>query len=213
MIQAEYVLYFLIYGFLGWIYESLYYSVQFKKPVNTGFLHICFCPIYGVVCILNLLLFSGHKSDIKIFFSSMAVVSAVEYIVSWLLEKKFAKRWWDYSELPFNLNGRISLFSSLAFGALSLLQLRVVHPFISQFIARFDERAIKLVSLVAFFVIATDFVRTLAGMKNMDDERLWFVNEESPAMHKATTKFNEKTHKVSEKCNRVYTQIRDKVDR
>lgn len=210
MIRTEHVLYFIIYGFLGWIYESLYYSIQFKKRVNAGFLHICFCPIYGLVCLLNIVFFSGEKSDAKIFFLSIVVVSIVEYIVSWVLEKRFNKRWWDYSELPFNINGRISFFSSLAFGILSLVQLRILHPFILRLISGVSEHLINIFLILSSAVIILDFVRTVINMSDEEDKRLWFVNEEPPGMQRAITKFNEKTHKASERCNFVYTRIKDR---
>lgn len=211
MIRTEHVLYFIIYGFLGWVYESLYYSIQFKKPINTGFLKICFCPIYGLVCLLNIVFFSGETNDLKIFFSSIVVVSVLEYTISWVLEKRFDRRWWDYSELPFNLNGRISFFSSLAFGILSLLQLRIIHPLVLKLISMVDEQFLNIFITVASGIILFDFARTLIRMKDSEEERLWFVNEESPAMHRAIEKFNEKTTKVSGKCNNVYTRIKDKI--
>lgn len=213
MLRTEYVMFFIIYSFLGWVYESLYYSVQFKKRVNTGFLHTCFCPLYGFVCLLNILLFDGIQSNIKIFMLSMSVVSVMEYAVSWMLEKKFNKRWWDYSELPFNINGRISFFSSLAFGILSLVQIKVLHPFIKGIVLAFDERVLRIVSVAVLSIIMIDFVRTVTELKSNEDNRLWFVNEQSPIMHRATTGFNKKRHEISEKCCNVCTQIRNRIDR
>ncbi len=210
---TEYILFFIIYSFFGWLYESLYYSLQFKKLVNTGFLHACFCPIYGVVCVGNIIFLGNVQSDARVFLISMLMVSATEYVVSWLLEKKFNRRWWDYSGLPFNINGRISLFSSLAFGFMSLFQMRVIHPIVVHILAPVNHSAMTMTVAVVMFVILFDFLHTLSGIKNSDNDRLWFVNEISPAMQSATQKFNQRTHSISEKCNMVYGHIKNLFDK
>lgn len=206
---TEYLLYFMVYSFLGWLYESLYYSLQFKKLINTGFLRGCFCPIYGLACVSNLFILGGANSDAAVFLVSMLVISSIEYIVSWFFEKRFGKRWWDYSGLPFNINGRISLFSSLAFGIMSVVQLRVIHPVVVHLILCINPRAVKFLMMVSLFVLFVDLVYSVYETKHSDSDRLWFVDEMSPVMQNATDKFNCKRHSISDKCAEIYANIRD----
>lgn len=188
------MIYFIIYSFLGWAYESLFYSFQFKKLVNTGFLHICICPIYGLACTVNVALFGDTQSYITIFITSMIVISAIEYAVSWLLENIFNKRWWDYSDWPVNLNGRISLMSSLAFGALSLMQMRLIHPAIEGVVLQLSEQTIYTLIILFIIVVAVDVYITLRDM-DKDDGKLWFVDEDMPVVQRA----NERMQSISEK--------------
>ena len=176
--MAEYCIYFIIYGFLGWIYESLFYSAQLKKPVNTGFLHGCLCPIYGLACVANIALLYRTENNTKVFLISILIISAIEYAVSYILEAVFGKRWWDYTNWPCNLNGRISLISSLAFGILSMLQLRVIHPFIESGVAVLPQELKSIFLVVVVVCTIADLLYTLRRM-NKEEERYWFLDEEA----------------------------------
>lgn len=113
---------FLLYSFLGWIHEMLFTFICTKKLINRGFLIGPWCPIYGIcgVAITSLCdLFPGNV--VYTFFISTLLCSLIEYFISFLLEKLFHARWWDYSHLRYNLNGRICILYSLAFGAMAVV--------------------------------------------------------------------------------------------
>ena len=102
-----YFLYFIIYSFLGWLYESILCSITGKKLVNRGFLNGPVCPVYGFGALLIVLVFYGKETSLlPLFLSSMVLTSVVEYFTAVLLEKLFHARWWDYSGRPFNIHGR-----------------------------------------------------------------------------------------------------------
>lgn len=199
---------FVIYSFLGWVYESLFYSVQFKKAVNTGFLRGCICPIYGLACVGNALILKNAVNNTVIFLVSMITISTIEYIVSYILEELFDKRWWDYSDWPCNLNGRISLLSSLGFGALSVFQMKVIHPIIILLIFRLPVPVQQGASVVLLMALAADVVSTIRNMGGADDDKLWFVSEELPVAHRANEKMDNTKNKLSEKYNSVKERIR-----
>ncbi|MCH5212395.1 MAG: putative ABC transporter permease [Oscillospiraceae bacterium] len=209
---SQYIIYFIVYSFLGWVYESLFYSIQFKKPVNTGFLRGCLCPIYGVACVLNISLLGNVESNIHVFLISMAAISLIEYIVSAILENLFDKRWWDYSDWPLNIKGRISLFSSLGFGIMSVAQLRILHPFIGSFVESLPDQIAYAAIIIVSILIAADLFTTI---KNMDkaDEKLWFIEEESELMQKRTEKFSERKKAIGVCCSNVRERIRDRINR
>lgn len=130
------IVYFACYAFAGWILESIYASVRKKSFVNRGFLHGCFCPIYGVGALIIIavsactasLAVSTPLRFLLLFLISMMLVSLLEYITGLALEKLFHRRWWDYSGNCLNLGGHICLTYSLLWGGIALFFAAVMHP-------------------------------------------------------------------------------------
>lgn len=202
----------MVYSFLGWVYESLFYSFQFRKPVNTGFLRGCICPIYGLACVANAVVFGNVKSNLTIFLLSMLMISSIEYIVSWILENLFNKRWWDYSDWPLNLHGRISVISSLGFGALSLVQMRFIHPVVKVLIMRIPERTAAALVFIFAIAVMLDLLLTVKDIDKVDD-KLWFVDEESPAVQRANEKFSETKKNITDRYSEIKDRIRTYIGR
>lgn len=126
---TQLILYFFFYSFLGWVMETCYCSFLEKKYVARGFLYGPICPIYGVGVLLMLLFFKPLAGNVVLFYvTAVVVMSAWEYLVSWLLEVTTHARYWDYSHFKINLNGRICLPISLAWGVLSYIVIFLIHP-------------------------------------------------------------------------------------
>lgn len=122
-------IYFFIYSFLGWVCEVAYCSILQKKLVNRGFLHIPICPIYGLGGIAVILILGPLSNyPVLVLVLGFFISSAVEYVVSFALEKLFNMRWWDYSKYRFNLHGRVCLLNSLMFSGLVMVLTYLVHP-------------------------------------------------------------------------------------
>ena len=98
---------FILFSFIGWISEVIYVGVtSAHKFVNRGFLHGPLCPVYGFGGVVILMLPpSLYATWIPLFFASMILCTIVEYFVSWLMEKLFHTRWWDYSHYKIQLIG------------------------------------------------------------------------------------------------------------
>ena len=109
---------FIIYSFLGYIIEITNCSLKEKKLVlNRGFFLGPYLPIYGISCLIMELLILRYKNDLlTVFVMSAFISTTLEYITSYILEKIFKARWWDYSERKFNLEGRVCLFNAFLFG-------------------------------------------------------------------------------------------------
>ena len=153
------VLYFVIYSFLGWILETIFALFVLGKFVKRGFLYGPVCPIYGfgaVLIILTLKKFKGKKT--KEFFISMIVFSVFEYVVSWLFEMIFHLRWWDYSNDIGNINGRISIAYSVAWGVIGLVFNEKIHPFIESKLDKMSYEVQKIIVLILPIAILTDFI-------------------------------------------------------
>jgi uncharacterized membrane protein len=128
-------MWFIIYSYIGWVYETIYCSVDLGRFVERGFLYGPVCPIYGTCITFMILLFSDRcKSRISLFLSCAALASVLEYVVSFMMEHVFGKRWWNYSNRLFNINGRICLGAAVVFGVSGLLIVRYLHPNLVRYI-------------------------------------------------------------------------------
>lgn len=127
------LLYFFIYAILGWILETLYALGILGHFVKRGFLYGPLCPIYGWGAVILISCLKRYKSKpLKLFVYSAIIFSFFEYVASFALDALFADRWWDYTNEFMNLNGRISIFFSFAWGVIALIFIHFIHPFIEK---------------------------------------------------------------------------------
>lgn len=155
---------FLIYSFIGWCCEVAYVGIFFEhKFINRGFLHGPICPIYGCGGMVMLFMPVRLKNTwIPLFFAGMFLCSAIEYFVSWGMERLFQTRWWDYSNRKFNINGRICLQNSLLFGVMTLVVEHFIQPAIDYIVYTvFDETFAVYLADVLAVIFIIDILRTL----------------------------------------------------
>ena len=125
---TQWILFFFIYSFIGWVWESCYVSVRKRRWVNRGFLHGPMLPIYGSGALVILISTIGvRENPWLIFLFGMLAATVLEYITGAVMEKMFHVRYWDYSRQKLNLNRYICVSSSLCWGVFSVLLLRAVH--------------------------------------------------------------------------------------
>ena len=115
------LLWFFIYCFLGWIWESIYRTIRLRRIINSGFLVGPYIPIYGFGAMLFIILMHFTTRLVESLFIGGSLAYALEYVTSWLLEIIFLARWWDYSTRIGNIKGRICLFGFLGFGAAAVI--------------------------------------------------------------------------------------------
>jgi len=163
------IMYFLIYSFGGWVYESTICSIQkYGKVINRGFLIGPYCPIYGLGAIINVYILRDIESSLSIFIVALLITTVIEYMTSLGMEKIFKARWWDYSNLGLNINGRVCLFASTVFGVGSLVLIKVVHPFVESSLAIYDQESVSLVVVILAALFAIDCGLTLAKEGQVD---------------------------------------------
>ncbi|HIX58165.1 MAG TPA: hypothetical protein IAA45_00400 [Candidatus Blautia gallistercoris] len=149
---------FVIYSFLGWVWETCYVSVKSRRFVNRGFVNGPFCTIYGFGAIsVYLILRPLEGRWVLLFFGGMAVATALEYITAALMETIFHTTWWDYSEKKLNFQGRICLGASLGWGAFTLLLFRVLQPFVEWIVGLYSVTAGKTAVIVLALSYIVDF--------------------------------------------------------
>lgn len=161
---------FLFYSFVGWIYETIFCMVRRRRWENRGFLFGPICPIYGVGAVTVTLLISflptsgALASPWAVFFISMFGSAVLEYATSWTLERLFHAIWWDYSNLPLNLHGRISLFSSIGFGCAGVLIVFVVAPYMEGISGLLPAIWAEFLSLLGIAILAADLTLTVSAL-------------------------------------------------
>lgn len=185
--EVYYIFYmFLIYGVIGWIYETCLVSIQKKTFINRGFLTGPVIPIYGFGALLLILSFWDKRDNlVLVFIGSMLLATALEYFTSLVMELIFHTRWWDYSRFKFNLNGRVCLAVSLLWGVLAIFMLRILHPAVNHLILRLPRKAGEIVGYVTIPIIALDvasaaissikFDRLLAKLQNLRQDMTEYI--------------------------------------
>lgn len=166
----KYFIWFMVYSFIGWLYESAFCTISTHKWENRGFLYGPIIPIYGIgalgISLLSVCFPEIASSDWKVFLICMAGSAVLEYFTSWTLEKLFHARWWDYSEVPFNLNGRVCFPATIGFGLAGLLILHVIYPFVNYMTGLIPAALLQVAAFALLMGLRLDLfvtIRALSG--------------------------------------------------
>ena len=166
--QDKIIFYFIIYSFLGWCLESIYKTIIFKKPTNSGFLYGPFCPMYGIGAILMIWAGQLSSNPIVIFIMAFLIFSVWEYLVAVIIEKLFKTKYWDYSDLKFNLQGRVCLKNSIYWGILGVLLIYVIQPVIRNLTEMIPDDILVYVDVILMIAILVDTVITIFRIMFID---------------------------------------------
>ena len=159
---------FLIYSFLGYLCEIVCSSIEQKKIVNRGFLCGPYCPIYGVGSLFILFFLLRFKEDpVLVYILGIVITSAIEYVTSFVLEKIFHNKWWDYSDEKYNVHGRIFLFNSLLFGLGALIIIYIADDLINQFLNSFSSLSLAIISYSLLFIFIIDCLYSIMIAYNL----------------------------------------------
>lgn len=171
MVLCKYMVLFTIYSFLGWIYETIYCTIKGHRWENRGFLFGPIVPIYGAGALGATILFfeSGIKwldptNNWQIFFVCYFGSIILEFTTSWVLEKLFHAKWWDYSECFCNIQGRICLPCSILFGLAGVLLVNTLLPVMLNFINSVHVEIQALFALLFAFIIGMDMSLTVSSL-------------------------------------------------
>ncbi|WP_368292457.1 putative ABC transporter permease [Dehalobacter sp. TBBPA1] len=178
------LLFFTIYSFLGWMLESGFACIVHGKFINRGFLAGFFCPLYGFSAVLVLLssewtssVFGSSPAAVLIsILMATMLVTGLEYLTGFLLEKIFHCKWWDYSNKTANLRGYICLEYSVLWGLLAFVLLQYVHPVISSrvFLIPAEVKAYLVIAFVVYFF--ADAVKSVGDALNLMEVILNYAN-------------------------------------
>lgn len=178
-------LYFIIYSCLGWVMEVVCKLIEKKKFINRGFLVGPICPIYGYGVLAIILLVGSSSGDIlAVFLKSILVCSILEYLTSYLMEKLFKARWWDYSKKKFNINGRICLETMIPFGLLGCFVIYILHPSVIKLVFIFNPNTRYMFALILLVVYLLDNIFTFVILNKIKHEIKYAKKDSTEAIKK-----------------------------
>ena len=167
-ISFYFLLYFM-YCILGYFLECSYCSIKTKKIVlNRGFLIGPYLPIYGNGAMIIVLCLQRYMNDpIVLFFMASIISTSLEYFTSYIMEKVFKARWWDYSNKKYNINGRVCLENSLLFGIGSLLIMYCINPLFQDILFEVPNISVIIFGAIFFTVYLIDTIMSIGIIYNI----------------------------------------------
>ena len=169
--MALYFIEFVALALAGWVYECTYCTLRTGKWQNRGFLYGPICPIYGAGAVAAILiahhlprLFNADTPAWRVFLITAALSAVLEYSTSWALERIFHAVWWDYTDMPLNLHGRICLPATTLFGLAGVAIVKLLLPVETALAARSVPLFNECLSLVLAFVMGIDTGLTVDGL-------------------------------------------------
>ena len=169
----QWLSFFYIYCFFGWIFESTYVSLKQHRFVNRGFLRLPMLPLYGTGAVMMLWVSLPFKSSlVMVYISGVIGATILEYVTGWGMERLFKMKYWDYSNQRFNLNGYICLTSSVAWGFLTIFLTEVIHKPIERWVLHVPTMiGIPCLSVitVVFIIDTAESVRTALDLAKVLD--------------------------------------------
>jgi uncharacterized membrane protein len=169
---------FLIYSFLGWVWETTYVSLKQGHYVNRGFVNGPLCTIYGCGAIaVYLILLPFEENILFLFLGGIVVATVLEYLTAVLMESIFHTSWWDYSDKKFNFQGRICLGASLGWGCFSVILFRVFQPVVEDVVALYTVKTGKILCVSTLLVYSVDFATSAAAAFQLRSKLALWENE------------------------------------
>ena len=188
-------LYFFVYGFLGWCTEVAFAAWKEHRFVNRGFLNGPICPIYGFGVTMVVRFLSPYKANlVLLYITSVILVTVLEWLTGFILEKLFHNKWWDYSNMPLNLNGYVCLLFSLIWGVACVLIVDFIHPVIHSVLVLIPTIVGIIVLIILGISTFADLYVTASGILKMN-KRLAAMQEIADELHEISDKIGEDIYK------------------
>ncbi len=205
MIISKCICLFVIYSFLGWIYETLYCTIKTGHWEKRGFLYGPICPIYGVGAILisiisRLLPSNMEMKQLGVFFIAFLGSMVLEFVTSLGLELLFHAVWWDYYDVPLNIQGRTSIPTGIAFGFAGIFVVDLLSPNVELMVGSMTMVSTECGALAAVAVFSADMTLTISALTNM--ARIIEQMDES---------INNRMERLVESAQRKTGEIRDQI--
>lgn len=185
-----YFLLFITYSFIGWIIEIIDRFKVNKRIVNRGFLIGPYVPIYGCCAILMILLLRSVRNPITMFAYCILIASTGEYLTSYIMEKVFHARWWDYSDYKYNLNGRICLINCLGFGILGFILIKYLNNFLYNIYSNLNMTTLNIIFYTLITIFTIDLIVSFIVIFKVKKMSLKFRNPDN------TNEITKKVHEI-----------------
>ena len=198
---SQWILFFFLYSFLGWVWESCYVSVRKHRWVNRGFMHGPMLPLYGSGAMVVLIVTIPVRDNIPlVFLMGMIGATILEYFTGITMERLFHVRYWDYRNLKFNVRGYICPIASLCWGVFSILMVKVVHVPFEHMVLLIPVTIADILAFVLTIAAAVDFTQSFN--EAMDMKRILVQLEAS----------KEQIQKMQERLKRASEGVQEKLE-
>ena len=203
--------FFLIYSFLGWCAGVIANAIRKKKFVNTGFLQMPFCPVYGVGALGYSIFLTELRGNLFFLFLFSAMLGAFCCVVTGvLLEKIFHRKWWDYSKCRLQFEGYISIWHLLFFGAAGVVVVCLANPLLVRCLAVIPALVGNIVLIVAYSLLGIDFSVSIVALLQLKI-RIHRVEQIAENMQKVTNQFgNALTGRIQKRMMKAYPNLEAK---
>ena len=212
----QWLLFFYIYCFFGWCFESAYVSLRKRRFVNRGFLHSPLLPIYGSGAVVMLLVTLRIRSHVVLmFFAGLVGATVLELVVGLAMEAVFKIKYWDYSNQRFNYKGVICLSSSLCWGLFTVLLNRFIHKPVEEFVLGLSTVTVTVVVLVISVVFVCDAavsVKVALGIRDMLDAKARLRKELGEVQEQLAERLGEMRETMEERSDTAKEQMNVLVD-
>ncbi|WP_251388591.1 putative ABC transporter permease [Mediterraneibacter agrestimuris] len=198
-------LYFFVYSFLGWCTEVAFAACKERRFVNRGFLNGPFCPIYGFGVSLVIVFLTSYRSNLVfLYIASVFLVTVLEGLTGWAMDKIFHNKWWDYSDMPLNIGGYVCLIFSLIWGAACVAIMNLIHPLIHKGLTFLPHTlGIVLIILLGILLIADTCVTASAIFK---------FNRQLEHMEKIAAELHELSEQLGENIYSTTVRVMEAAD-
>lgn len=159
--------YFIIYSVIGFILETIFgFLTKGVIESRKSFVYGPFCAIYGLGAVVMLMgLQRFKKNNYTLFIGGFIIGSIIEYVVSLVGELLFDIKWWDYSNVPFNIGGRVCIWFSLFWGLLAIYLMTHIHPKVDNFLRKIPKKILKNTTIILIILLFLDFLITCFALK------------------------------------------------
>lgn len=197
--------YLIIFSIFGLLIETIFcYATTGVLESRKGLIWGPFCPVYGVgATILIILLDRYHKKPIKLFIAGSIMGNIIEYSLSYILEAMYGARFWDYSYLNWNLNGRICITYSIFWGILAVILIKLVKPIIDKIINQIPNNLTINISIIILILI--DCLATVWAVKTYQNRA---INNNSQNKKSKIIQYIENTLFSNEKMKKTFPNLR-----
>ena len=208
----QWLLFFYIYCFIGWCFESAYVSLKKRRFVNRGFLKLPMLPIYGSGAIAILIVTIPVRDNLwLVWLFGMISATLLELVTGAVMELLFKVKYWDYSNQKFNYKGYICLSSSIAWGFLSLLLTEVIHEPIESVVLSVPLwLLITLISVISVLFVS-DFAVSFKAAWDLRRllEKLTAIRAQAQGL---MNQLEQRSDEISEKISEARAQASERWD-
>ncbi len=208
---SQWLLFFFLYSFFGWIWESCYVSLREHRWVNRGFMHGPMLPLYGSGAVSVLIITLPVRDNLPlVFIMGMIGATLLEFFTGMVMESLFHVRYWDYSHLKFNVKGYICPVASLCWGVFSIMMVKVVHIPIEEVILKIPMAIADGLAFVLTVVAAVDFTQSFNEAMDMK-KMLAQLDETKVQIRKLQERIREASEEMSEKLRTAAEGVPEKL--